>query len=61
MFFNLDLDRNGTLSKLELHNGIGNICLLELLQDHVDESEESDIEQVFNNMDLDRDGEYDRH
>ena len=54
----LDEDRNGSLSKLELQNGFGNICMLELFQNHVHGTED-DIAEVMEKIDLDNDGKID--
>lgn len=34
VFIKLDADQNGSLSVQELRNGLKNVCLFELLQDH---------------------------
>ena len=46
IFEELDKDQNGSLSKEELSNGFGHVCMLELLQDHVNDSFEDDFEKI---------------
>lgn len=65
----LDADQNGTLSLDELRNGLKDICLFELLQDHTKDSrdnskqyspKESDEYQIImDRCDLDNDGKID--
>lgn len=59
IFISLDADQNGYLSVEELRNGFGNICMLELLQDHKHGSDGDDFVEVMKKMDLDSDGKID--
>ena len=43
----------------ELRSGFGNVCMLELLQDHRHGKDSDDFELIMNSIDLDGDGKID--
>ena len=58
LFIKLDTNKDGTLSKDELRNGLQNVTMFELFQNHKDGSEDC-FQQVINSCDLDGDGKLD--
>lgn len=59
IFIQLDRDKNGVLTKDEMESGFGNICMLELLQDHIHGKDDDDFSLIMNRLDLDGDGKID--
>lgn len=59
IFQQLDKDKNGVLTRDEMRNGFGNICMFELLQDHVHNKDGDDFQLVMDRLDLDGDGRID--
>lgn len=55
----MDKDRNGVLTKDELQGGFGDVCMLELFQDHHHSHESDDFEIIMQRLDLDGDGKID--
>ena len=57
-FLKLDTNQDGGLTVDELENGLGNLSLFELLQDHTDHNEDQ-YKQIMSSVDLDGDGKID--
>ena len=57
-FIFIDKNQDGTLSLDELKNGLKNLCLFEILQDHA-YGEEDCYQNIMENVDLDGDGKID--
>ena len=58
LFLTLDTNKDGTLSKDELKNGLQNVTMFELFQNHNDGSEDC-YQQIINTCDMDGDGKLD--
>ena len=67
-FHKIDSNQDGTLTLDELKNGLGQLCMFEILQSHADthktwtegdENEDDTYVHIMNSVDLDGDGKID--
>lgn len=58
-FLTLDQNNDGTLSMQELQQGLGNLCMFEIMQDHHADDGEDCFQRIMDLSDLDGDGKID--